>query len=311
MESINSNLSSLMQLNQSGSVINLNNVFNAVPVSGNFMQNDIAFALAPDISGKFENFDAVMGNVYTFMEVIDTSRFGISQMFSQGESIRSLLEKAKEEGLTPESLQAIQDEVDARIADIQNIRQNTRYNEINPFDGAITLNIPNWQDVTGAEKTDDEESELAEVLASFKIDMSMVGDSNGSGFNIGASATIEIGYTKDGALQITVDASMDFDLSGIQKNGIQSDESMDIINQFLNLLTGKGNDLGTAYNMLDNFMASGSASIIGNGFGIEATNDINIDNTSSEALKGQIVQHAKITLDSTANQSPSIAINLL
>ena len=83
------------------------------------------------------------------------------------------------------------------------------------------------------------------------------------------------------------------------------------INNFLSLLTGKQNDLGMASGIMDSLFAKASATIEGDGFFISADNNVNIEQNSSNSLKGQIVQHASITLDNSANQSPNIAINIL
>ena len=316
METINPNLSSLVQFCQTGAVKSFNPVQNNFGANQAGFCNDIAFQVPSNLPANFDDFDAAMGNIWGLKNIVNAAQGGIASMIQQGESIRDLVLKAQEEDLSPESLDAIENEVKARLEQIRNIRNNTFFNEINPFDGAISLNIPNFQDIFknwAPEKVEGEdgEEENFNEIASFQIDMNIDAKSNGMGFNAGASATIKIGYTDDGALQIVVDASMDFDLSQLEKEGVKSENALDIINNFLAMLTGKNNDLMYASNMFDSLFASGSASIVGDGFAIDATNDINIENESSKAIKGQIVQHAKITLDSTANQCPSIAINLL
>lgn len=322
MENINPNVSSLVQISQAGSVKNFNSVLNNIAAKNTVLKNDTAFNVISGMSDGFEDFDCMMGNIWGLKNVVNAAQNGISSIIKQGESIRSLVQKAREEDLSPESLDAIENEVKSRLEQINNIRQNTFFNGINPFDGAISLNIPNFQEIFGdffaPKQAESEEGEIAEneeenftEIASFKFDMTLDGKSNGTGFNFGASATVKIGYTDDGSLQITVDASMDFDLSKLAEQDIKSDDAFEMINNFLAMLTGKNNDLGQASNMLESLFASGSASIVGDNFAIDATNDINLTNESSKSIRGQIVQHAKITLDSTANQCPSIAINLL
>jgi len=69
--------------------------------------------------------------------------------------------------------------------------------------------------------------------------------------------------------------------------------------------------MGNASNFINNLFASASASIQGDGFSIDATNDINMLSDDSKTLQGQIVQHAAITLANTTNFGPNIAINIL
>ena len=157
----------------------------------------------------------------------------------------------------------------------------------------------------GAQNRDEVSGEISNMLASFDIDISVEGD----GFSFGGSAKIEIGYTEDGALQINVDASMDFDLSGLVNNGVSSDEAWDLINNFLEMLGVQEGDLGNAQNLTDlmfekmfDVMTKKQDAMV-QGF------SQNVD--SSETLKGHLVQQASITLDGMAGQAPSIAINIL
>jgi hypothetical protein len=104
---------------------------------------------------------------------------------------------------------------------------------------------------------------------------------------------------------------MDFDLSGFNTEENDYDGMLELLNNFINLLTGKQDDLNTASNIIDSLFAKASASIEGDNFSIFADNNISLEKSSSDALKGQIVQHASLTLDGSPNQAPNIAINIL
>lgn len=277
--------------------------------------NDTAFNFMPlNFNDRLANYNNIMDNISLFKGVLSTANDGLSAMKEQGESIRTLIEKARSEDFSEESIAAIQDEVNARLDKIKEIKANAEFNGFNPFSSPFSLTVPNWQDFLGVqpeESEGQEEKPITDVIAEINVDMNFGVFQDGSEFNMGGTAAIKIGYTDDGSLQITVDTAFDFDLSGISELGVQSDGAMDIINNFINLLTGKSNGINSANNLMNSFIARGTASIIGDGFAINAMNDINMESESSDKLKGQIVQHAAITLDSTANQSPSIAINLL
>lgn len=303
MESINQNIASALQPTHCAPCINFNPTFSGHNQSQVF-NNDIACALLSD-AAVTPGFDLMMNNFAAFKDIIATAQDSLSAMQGEGESIRDLIAKAKEEGVTPELLDAIQKEVDSRLANIKSIRDGANFNGINPFDGQFSLNIPNWKDYIGAEDDEEAKNEISEMLASFDIDINI----DGGGFSIGASAKIEIGYNDDGSLQINVDASMDYDLSGLLDKGVNSDEAFDMINQFLSVLGVQQGDLGNASNLLDmlfsqsmNFMERAQ-----NG----SENEISIENEGSSSLKGKIVQQASIVLDGFANQTPNIAINIL
>lgn len=310
MEFVGNNVSMIVQLAKGSSAANLN------PLANNFGSrfgqpfiNDPACSTIPDIFNKLAGIDLTMDNVAAFQDVISVAQDGLGQMQTKGERIRELIEKAKEEGCTEETLNELQAEVNKKIAEIHEIRANTNFNGINPYDGALSLGIPNWHDIFGVDEENEDavKNEITDMLASFDIDM----DIDAGFFKLGGTATINIGYTEDGSLQITVDTAFDFDLSALENMGIQDENAMDIINNFLALLTGQQQGMGNASNIINNLFASASASIQGDGFSIDATNDINMTGDDSKSLQGQIVQHAAITLANTTNFAPSIAINIL
>ena len=310
MSFINNDLASIIKINQATSTVNFNPVFNGLSSSVQGFNDDDACSSIPDMFSKMAGFDMTMDSVAAFQDVISISIEGLTAMKSEGESIRDLVAKAKEDGCSEETLNALQEEVDRRIAEIRKIRENTNFNGIKPFDNKLALTIPNWQELLGMEEkeTDEAKNEISEMIASFDIDMNI----NAGFFNLGGTAKINVGYTEDGSLQITVDTAFDFDLSGLEEMGIKDENAMDIINNFLALITGQQNSMGGASNFISNLFASASASIEGDGFSIDATNDINMSSDDSKKLQGQIVQHAAITLaNTTANFPPSIAINIL
>jgi flagellin-like hook-associated protein FlgL len=282
--------------------------FNPSISGGNINQplvNDTAFSFMQNVSAA-SSFDMVMNNFAAFKDMISVAQGGLSQMKEQGESIRDLVAQAKEEGITPELLDKIQAEVDARVAEIGRIRDGANFNGVNPFNGSFSLDVPNVLELMGAQDKEELNNAIAAPLASFDIDINIEGD----GFSFGGSAKIEIGYTEDGALQINVDASMDYDLSGlVGKGGITSDGAFDMINNFVNMLGVQQGDLGNAQNFLDaiidqifNAMNGGSKAL---------PDGVEVEPDSSNSLKGRMVQQASITLDGMAGQAPNIGINIL
>ena len=285
---------------ENSSLISFNPALAANQASPVFI-NDPAFSFESVYSSSMSRFDMITDNFAAFKDMISTAYDGVSAMKSEGEGIRMLIAQAKEEGITPELLDKIQAEVDSRLENIKNIKNSVFYNGVNPFNGSFSLDVPDWQSYIGAENKEEAESEIKDIIASFDIDMTIEGD----GFSIGGSAKINIGVNDEGALQITVDANMDYDLSGLLDKGVSSDEAMDMINEFLNMLGVTQNDFGTTLNMLDSIWGKTIDSIENRDNSLEITPD------SSSSLKGHIAQQASITLDGYANQSPNISINIL
>ena len=304
MESINTNaLSFIKDINNAAS-IGFNASANGVNSNVPFV-NDIA-AFAPDSVNDMTGFERIMNNCAVFKDMLSVAQGGISAMKKDGESIRDLIAQAREEGVTPELLDKIQEEVNARVAEIQRIRDNTNFEGVNPFKGQFSLEIPDVLSMINAKTEENEEGQIVVKLADFDIDMSVEGE----GFSIGGSANIEIGYTADGALQINVDASMDYDLSGLVNSGnLTSDNAFEMINKFIDMLGVQQGDLAQAQNFLDAIIEQVFNAM--NGDTKALPDGIEVEQDSSNSLKGRMVQQASITLDGIAGQAPSIAINIL
>ena len=302
MESINTNMSSLVNdINKSA----LNSVgSNQITGVNNYSFVDDIAALAPSSVGNMSTFEVMMNKCASFKDMISVAQNGISAMKREGEGIRDLIAQAKEEGVTPELLDKIQAEVDSRVAEIQRIRENTNFDGVNPFDKPFSLDVPDILGLLNADSKEEANDQIVAKMADFDIDISAEGD----GFNISGSAKIEIGYTADGALKINVDASMDYDLSGLVNNGVQSDDAMQLINNFIDMLGVQEGELGDAQNFLDAIIEQIFDVMDGKA---ELPEGIEVEPDSSETLKGKMVQHASITLDGMAGQAPSIAINIL
>lgn len=302
MDPISSNLSSMVQMNHGVPAISFHPLTQG-GIKGLGLADDVA-AFVPGLSTSGTQFDMLMNNIASFKDIISVAQNGISRMRNEGESIKDLIAQAREEGVTPELLDKVQEEVNSRLGRIRDIRDNTNFNGINPFNGSFSLDIPNILELMNAKDTEEVNTEITNMLATIDVDMSI----EGSGFSIGGSAKIEIGYTEDGSLQINVDASMDFDLSGLLDKGVSSDEAWEMINQFLDMLGVQEGDLADAQNVMDvlfeklfNMMTGNNSSFDGLDFEMDSSNE----------LKGHIVQQASITLDGMAGQAPSIAINIL
>ena len=316
---INTHLpSSLIQKNENSNRIFQQNINQGVHRYGPKDFNDVGAYLVTSNTADYEPGLEFANNIAAFKDMISTAQDTLFQMKAQGECIYSLVQRAHSGECSEEELGNINSDIASRISEINKLYQNSQFMGVNPFSEKFGISIPDWQDLIPqtefvdpeAEEGTEEGNQIANLLTSISFDCDISAVIDGKTVNMTASATIDIGFTEDGALQIAVDASLDYDLSGIIKNGADSNEAMDIINEFLNLITGKQDDLGVATNFLDglynNSLTFGDWSDYFQGLDF-----IETDDDSSSYIKGQIVQQATITLDSSANQMPNIAINLL
>ena len=252
------------------------------------------------------NLDSIMGKVVNFNDMLGTAQDTLSLMRAQGQALLDLINRGHEEGHSQEEIDAMNAEAASRVSEINKLFEECNFDGINPLKQAFGVEVPEWQSVveqvSGGEVSPKEAATnaITNVLADIDFNFDMSADFGGSSLNMIASANIKIGFTDDGALQIAVDASMDFDLSGVVEKGVQSDDSYDLVNNFLSLLDGKQNDASAASNFLNTIL----------GFIGMSTDNFVTEDGSSSALKGKILQQATITLDNPG-QMPNIAINLL
>ena len=119
------------------------------------------------------------------------------------------------------------------------------------------------------------------------------------GINGGVSDLIKIG------------TSFAYSLSHIVVNGKVSKCAYNIINDFMDTLSAKTTELGAVSNRLDSALESTSVAMENLTSSLSTIRDADIAKESSSYIKAQILQQASATLLATANQTPSIALQLI
>ena len=122
--------------------------------------------------------------------------------------------------------------------------------------------------------------------------------------------SLQVGINSDSSCQINFDTNFKFDLSAIEAD-ISSDEALATIMEFTNLLSEKSTQLGAVQNRLDSAIESIEVNLNNLTSSLSTIRDADIAEVSSEYIRQQILQQASATLLATANQSPSIALQLI
>ena len=120
---------------------------------------------------------------------------------------------------------------------------------------------------------------------------------------------LQVGINGDSSNQIAVDTGfLNFNLN---IGDISSESAYDTIKSFLDQLSTKATILGAAYNRLESALDSIGVSIDNLTSSRSTLRDADIAQESSQYIKNQILQQAAATLLATANQTPSIALQLI
>ena len=122
--------------------------------------------------------------------------------------------------------------------------------------------------------------------------------------------TLQVGINSDSSCQIDFVTNFQYDLSSLEGN-IASDEAFGAITDFINLLSERSTQLGAVQNRLDSALESIEVNLENLVSSSSTIRDADIAEESSAYIRQQILQQASATLLSTANQSPSIALQLI
>ncbi len=120
--------------------------------------------------------------------------------------------------------------------------------------------------------------------------------------------TIQAGINGDRSSRISVNTALNYNLN---ISDISSSGAYNKIKTFLDSLSSRATELGAAANRLESALESTGVQIENLTSSRSTIKDADIAKESSAYIKSQILQQAAATLLATANQSPSIALQLL
>ena len=123
------------------------------------------------------------------------------------------------------------------------------------------------------------------------------GGGNGGNNNTGREFTLQIG----------IDSTENSNVS----TTTAAQNALDEIDAVLDMITAKQTEFGAVQNRLDSVLDSLNVSIQNTTSSLSTIRDADIAKVSSEYIRAQILQQASSSLLATANQSPSIALNLI
>ena len=123
--------------------------------------------------------------------------------------------------------------------------------------------------------------------------------------------TFQVGVFGDESSQIELDTSYSFNLAIDVSTHESAISALAAIDSQLSLVSEKQTSFGAAQNRLESVLESISTACENLVSSRSTIQDADVAKESSEYIKKQILQQASATLLATANQSPSIALQLL
>ena len=290
---INTNISSLIvQSNLNKATNSLNQAIERMTTGykiNHAADNAAGYSIATNWETQLGSLDVAADNAATGADMLTTLEDTYSLVSSHLQRVRDLTEQAANGTYGSDSLKAIQSEITARLEEIDRIAANCEFNGLHMMDGTmgtISLQVGLYSDTS---------SQIALDESLFKE-----GDV--------ASLFTEYGDTPDATIEEVAKLCSGYD--GTQITGGQAD-MLDKIDKVINEISARTTTLGAAQNRIDSAIESIAVQSENITSSLSTLRDADVAEESSNYIQAQILQQASATLLATANQTPSIALNLL
>ena len=313
---VTTNLSSLIvQKNLNEATNSLNKAIERMTTGYkiNHAKDDAAgYSIADTWQTKLGSIDIASQNAAMGLDLLQTAEENYSLISQHLQRVRDLTEQASNGTYGSVSLKAIQEEIKARLEEITRVATNAEYNDIKLMStgsGAVNLQvgIVNGDSISLAATlfADSTVKGLFDSATAFK---NIIKAANG-GTAISDLNTAE-GYTATAAA-----------LSGLKLSegkyiiqtatGNTPADTLKYIDDAISTISTRITKIGAAQNRVESAMETLSTQSSNITSSLSTLRDSDVAQESSNYIKSQILQQASATLLSTANQAPSIALNLL
>ena len=323
---INTNVSSIIAQR------NLNNATNSLNQSIERMStgykinhakdNAAGYSISNQWNTQLGSLDVAADNAATGSDLLTTAEQTYGLLTEHLQRIRDLTEQAANGTYGSSSLKAIQSEVVARLQEINRISGNAEFNGIKLMsytkdgDGSgVTGNGINLQ--VGL---------YSDSNSVIKLDVSLFKDASANGLFTGLTGLEEslkkannnaaVDLIKDEGLEIFAAAC-----SGLNKKDgkfiLQADKDnqankmLTYLDQAINEISRRTTAIGAAQNRVDSAISAIDVQSQNLTSSLSTLRDTDVAEESSSYIQSQILQQASATLLATANQTPSIALNLI
>jgi len=281
---INTNISSLVaQNNLAKATTSLNQAIERMTTGykiNHAGDNAAGYSIARNWETQLGSLDVAADNAAMGADMMSTLEDHYSLISNHLQRVRDLTEQAANGTYGTASLNAIKSEITARLEEVDRITANCEYNGRKMMNGSITNDI-NLQ--VGLYSGEDSHIKLDKTLF--------------------ANANIQTLFGEDKATVAQKCAGLD--------DGTTASGMLDKIDSVIKEISNRTTTLGAAQNRIDSAIESIGVQSENITSSLSTLRDADIAEESSKYIQSQILQQAAATLLSTANQTPSIALNLL
>ena len=246
----------------------------------NAKDNAAGLNIIDTMTAKIGSFDMAYDNAQIGLDMLTTTEENYALITSHLQRVRDLTEQASNSTYSTESREAIQAEILARLQEIDRVAAIAEYNGTNLMDGSITDNVC--------------------------IQVGLYGDTN-SRIELDKSLFNE---TTTELLLGEGPTALAEKMSGLN-TGEKAYDFLTTLDTALKDVASRVTDLGAAQNRLESAMTAIDTNIqqLTNSRG--TMRDADVAEESTNFISAQVLQSAASTLLATANQTPSIALQLI
>ena len=294
---INTNISSLVaQRNLANATSSLNQAIERMTTGykiNHAADNAAGYSIARNWETQLGSLDVAADNAATGADMLTTLEDTYSLLTDHCQRVRDLTEQAANGTYGTQSLKAIQSEITARLEEINRIAANCEFNGLKMMNNSmsdISLQVGLYGDDDSRIVLKDELFKDASVEALFDE----YGELDTADATVEKIAQKCAGFNDDGSIASTNATGM-----------------LSVIDKVINQISDRVTTLGAAQNRIDSAIESIAVQSENITSSLSTLRDTDIAEESSNYIQAQILQQAASTLLATANQTPSIALNLL
>ena len=290
---INTNLSSMIvQSNLAKATTSLNQAIERMTTGykiNHASDNAAGYSIARNWEARLGSLDVAADNAATGADMLATLEDNYALVSSHVQRVRDLTEQASNGTYGSASKAAIKSEIQARLDEIDRIAANCEFNGISMMAGTGTA-------------------------ATSGLDIQVGVDGDPAKSRIHLDKDLFASGKVSGGLFTTADAAdLAKKCAGLDgtESGHTSHDQLAKIDAVINKISTRITTLGAARNRIDSAIESIGVQSENITSSLSTLRDADVAEESSKYIKAQILQQASATLLATANQTPSIALNLL
>ena len=280
---INTNTASLLvQKNMNNATNSLNQAIERMTTGYKINQakDDAAgYFVSKNMQVQLSSISVAQDNCSIGSSLLSTANSNYDLITTHLQRIRDLTEQAANGTYGEDSIDAIKSEVEARLAEINRVANSCEFNGIQLMDGtqAAGINIQCGIDST--------------ANSSILLDADLFANSEASTLMGGVDGATLTGYFVAG--------------------GQDYNTALDAIDEAINTVTTRQTRIGSYQNRLESAADALTVRFDNTTSSLSTIRDADVAEESSAYIQAQILQQASATLLATANQAPSIALNLI